>query len=259
MRTVSLINGYLEATCFDIGCVQRSHLKSVQQLLGITRRPFHAVHNDLRFAPSVIPRLRSQCWYLAQIDLPLCSSWRCIPIGSNCHNFKLLFFFFLDPIQKQKLEHGCPGEEASDRRWPYSAVHGQILHLVWHWYASMDFESSNHVLAFVFQCISSDSRLEIRQYCSKTNVGGILSCGLTHWIVTPLDLIKCNAQANPKEFPNTVAGFKTVYSGRAVGIKPGIVGLFKGGGPTLVGYSVQGLGKFGFYEVCNFFFSLGGR
>lgn len=99
------------------------------------------------------------------------------------------------------------------------------------------------------------TQLYTGKYFTLCGIGGILSCGLTHWIVTPLDLIKCNAQANPKEFPNTVAGFKTVYSGRAVGIKPGIVGLFKGGGPTLVGYSVQGLGKFGFYEYFKWKFA----
>jgi len=89
-----------------------------------------------------------------------------------------------------------------------------------------------------------------REFFALCGLGGILSCGLTHWAVTPLDLVKCNAQANPKEFPGTVAGFRTIYGGEGekLGFNSGIRGLFKGGGPTILGYGVQGLCKFGFYE-----------
>jgi len=95
------------------------------------------------------------------------------------------------------------------------------------------------------------------KYFALCGIGGILSCGLTHWAVTPLDLVKCNTQANPKEFPSTMVGFRKIYGGAAQqwGYNPGMVGLFKGGGPTLVGYSVQGLGKFGFYEYFKWLFS----
>jgi len=88
---------------------------------------------------------------------------------------------------------------------------------------------------------------EFYMYCG---LGGILSCGLTHLMVTPLDLVKCNAQANPKEFPNFTTGFRSIYSGAAqkLGYNSGVAGLFKGWAPTLVGYSAQGLCKFGFYE-----------
>jgi len=95
------------------------------------------------------------------------------------------------------------------------------------------------------------------EYFYICGVGGILSCGLTHFAVTPLDLIKCNVQANPKEFPNTTVGFRKISSGAAssLGYGSGIVGLFKGGGPTLIGYSAQGLCKFGFYEYFKWKFS----
>jgi len=96
--------------------------------------------------------------------------------------------------------------------------------------------------------------LEYYYYCG---IGGILSCGITHAAMTPIDLVKCNAQANPKEFPGTIAGFKKIYSGTAadLGHEPGFAGLVKGWGPTAVGYSVQGLGKFGFYELFKHEFS----
>jgi len=89
---------------------------------------------------------------------------------------------------------------------------------------------------------------EFYMYCG---IGGILSCGLTHTLMTPLDVVKCNTQANPKEFPGTIGGFKKIFSGEAasLGFKPGMAGLVKGWGPTAVGYSIQGLGKFGFYEL----------
>ena len=77
-----------------------------------------------------------------------------------------------------------------------------------------------------------------------------MSCGLTHTAVTPLDLIKCNVQANPQEFASTFQGFRFIYSGQAasLGHGKGFSGIMKGWGPTLWGYSVQGLFKFGLYE-----------
>jgi len=95
---------------------------------------------------------------------------------------------------------------------------------------------------------------EFYYYCG---IGGILSCGLTHTFVTPMDLVKCNAQANPKEFPNFFTGLRKIYGGEAVryGYREGVPGLFKGWAPTLVGYSLQGLCKFGFYEYFKHEFS----
>jgi hypothetical protein len=81
-------------------------------------------------------------------------------------------------------------------------------------------------------------------------VGGIISCGLTHGLMTPLDLVKCNAQTNPQMFPGAIAGIRVIYSGKAasLGFGSGLAGLAKGWAPTFVGYGAQGLCKFGFYE-----------
>jgi solute carrier family 25 phosphate transporter 3 len=100
-------------------------------------------------------------------------------------------------------------------------------------------------------------KLYSKEYFMACGIGGILSCGITHTAVTPLDLVKCNVQANPKEFPGTIGGFKKIYSGEAksFGFKAGLPGLLKGWGPTAVGYSVQGLCKFGFYEYFKHYFS----
>jgi len=105
--------------------------------------------------------------------------------------------------------------------------------------------------------ISNPVKLYSREYFALCGVGGILSCGLTHTAMTPLDLIKCNVQANPVEFPNTGTGFKKIYSGEAVkyGHGKGFAGLLKGWGPTFWGYSLQGLCKFGFYEYFKHYYS----
>merc|ERR1711887_316175 len=76
-------------------------------------------------------------------------------------------------------------------------------------------------------------------YCA---VGGALSCGLTHTMVVPLDLVKCRIQVDPAKYGNLGQGFKITLA------EDGTKGLAKGWAPTLIGYSAQGIGKFGFYE-----------
>ena len=86
------------------------------------------------------------------------------------------------------------------------------------------------------------------KYYALCGFGGILSCGITHTAVVPLDLVKCRMQVNPEKYGNVVKGFKvTVKEG-------GAVELTKGWAPTLIGYSMQGLCKFGFYEVFKIFY-----
>ena len=80
-------------------------------------------------------------------------------------------------------------------------------------------------------------------YYAKCVFGGILSCGITHTAITPLDVVKCNMQVSPEKYPNLLKGARTVLA------EEGWAGLIKGWGPTAVGYSLQGAGKFGFYEV----------
>jgi len=81
-------------------------------------------------------------------------------------------------------------------------------------------------------------------------VGGALACGLTHAAMTPIDLVKCNIQANPAEFNKGLgAGLKLIYGKRGFG------GLMTGWGPTLVGYSIQGSVKFGLYDYFKYKFA----
>jgi len=73
-------------------------------------------------------------------------------------------------------------------------------------------------------------------------VGGAISCGLTHTMITPLDLVKCRIQVDKEKYKSLGNGFKVTLA------EDGARGLAKGWAPTLIGYSAQGIGKFGFYE-----------
>ncbi|KAB0353994.1 hypothetical protein FD755_023312 [Muntiacus reevesi] len=68
--------------------------------------------------------------------------------------------------------------------------------------------------------------------------GGLLSCGLTH-----------TAVADPQKYKGILNGFSVTLK------EDGFCGLAKGWAPTLIGYSLQGLCKFGFYEVFKVLYS----
>jgi solute carrier family 25 phosphate transporter 3 len=80
-------------------------------------------------------------------------------------------------------------------------------------------------------------------YYAKCMMGGILSCGLTHTAVVPLDIIKCRRQVDSKLYSSLGDGFKKIRAAE------GMRGLTVGWVPTFIGYSAQGFGKFGFYEI----------
>nr|ALS04331.1 mitochondrial phosphate carrier protein precursor [Acartia pacifica]ALS04332.1 mitochondrial phosphate carrier protein precursor [Acartia pacifica] len=81
------------------------------------------------------------------------------------------------------------------------------------------------------------------KYFALCAFGGVLSCGITHTAVTPLDLVKCRLQVNREYYKSLGNGFKVTVA------DAGARGLFLGWAPTAIGYSAQGLCKFGFYEV----------
>ena len=80
-------------------------------------------------------------------------------------------------------------------------------------------------------------------YYGKCMIGGILSCGLTHTFVVPLDIIKCRRQVNYDLYKSLGDGFKVIRAAE------GFKGLTVGWVPTFIGYSAQGFGKLGFYEI----------
>lgn len=81
-----------------------------------------------------------------------------------------------------------------------------------------------------------------QKYFALCAFGGVLSCGITHTAVTPLDLVKCRLQVDKAKYKSLGNGFKVTVA------EQGARGLCLGWAPTAIGYSAQGLCKFGFYE-----------
>uniref|UniRef100_A0A8B9S4B0 Solute carrier family 25 member 3 n=1 Tax=Apteryx owenii TaxID=8824 RepID=A0A8B9S4B0_APTOW len=80
-------------------------------------------------------------------------------------------------------------------------------------------------------------------YPALCGLGGIVSCGLTHTAVVPLDPVKCHMQAEPGRYQSIVQGFSLTMK------EKGLRCLAKGWALACLGYSMQGLCKFGLYEV----------
>ncbi|CAM6051714.1 unnamed protein product [Sphagnum compactum] len=87
------------------------------------------------------------------------------------------------------------------------------------------------------------------EFYAACTVGGILSCGITHTLVTPMDVVKCNMQIDPGKFKSIGGSFKMIWA------EQGAKGLYKGWGPTVIGYSLQGACKFGLYEFFKKFYA----
>jgi len=83
----------------------------------------------------------------------------------------------------------------------------------------------------------------------KCCLGGILSCGLTHLAVTPLDVAKCNMQVDPTKYKGLFSTISTIMK------EEGSSAIWKGWLPTFLGYSAQGMFKFGLYEFFKDFYS----
>uniref|UniRef100_A0A8C5GCZ4 Solute carrier family 25 member 3 n=1 Tax=Gouania willdenowi TaxID=441366 RepID=A0A8C5GCZ4_GOUWI len=113
-----------------------------------------------------------------------------------------------------------------------------------------------HAVTQQLSCLSSEGdscEFGSQKYFLLCGFGGILSCGTTHTAVVPLDLVKCRMQVCNHVNPDK---YKSIGNGFAVTVREdGFRGLAKGWAPTFIGYSMQGLCKFGFYEVFKVFYS----
>ena len=96
------------------------------------------------------------------------------------------------------------------------------------------------------------------KYYALCAVGGALSCGITHTAVTPLDLVKCRLQVITKVLNGNIQivclqvnkeKYKSLGNGFKLTVQEaGARGLLLGWAPTAIGYTAQGICKFGFYE-----------
>jgi solute carrier family 25 phosphate transporter 3 len=81
------------------------------------------------------------------------------------------------------------------------------------------------------------------KYYATCALGGAVACGLTHALVTPLDLVKCRKQVDKNIYKSNTDGWSKIVKNEG-----GFRALYTGVGPTLIGYSMQGATKYGFYE-----------
>lgn len=86
------------------------------------------------------------------------------------------------------------------------------------------------------------------KYFVNCALGGIIACGPTHTSVTPLDLVKCRRQVDPKIYTSNISAWRSIFA------KEGLRGVFFGWSPTFIGYSFQGAGKYGFYEYFKYLY-----
>lgn len=60
--------------------------------------------------------------------------------------------------------------------------------------------------------------------------------------------MKCRRQVDPKIYTSNFSAWRSIFA------KEGLRGVFFGWAPTAVGYSFQGAGKYGFYEVFKYYY-----
>ncbi|EDW48680.1 phosphate carrier protein, mitochondrial [Drosophila sechellia] len=101
----------------------------------------------------------------------------------------------------------------------------------------------NHNIAAAAVAEGDSCEFGSNHYFLLCGLGGIISCGSTHTMVVPLDLVKCRLQVDPAKYKSVFTGFRISLA------EEGVRGLAKGWAPTFIGYSMQGLCKFGLYEV----------
>ncbi|KAG5624677.1 hypothetical protein H5410_009895 [Solanum commersonii] len=79
-------------------------------------------------------------------------------------------------------------------------------------------------------------------YYGLCTAGGMLSAGITHLAITPLDVLKVNMQVDPLKYRGISSGLITLWR------EQGHSALWRGWSGKLFGYGVQGGFKFGLYE-----------
>ena len=60
--------------------------------------------------------------------------------------------------------------------------------------------------------------------------------------------MKCRRQVDPSIYKSNISAWRSIFA------KEGLRGVFFGWSPTFVGYSFQGAGKYGFYEIFKNFY-----
>ncbi|KFO30186.1 Phosphate carrier protein, mitochondrial [Fukomys damarensis] len=88
----------------------------------------------------------------------------------------------------------------------------------------------------------------VEEYSCEYGYMKVVSCGLTYCCGSP-EFSEMPCAGGPQKY-------KDIFNGFSITLKEvGVPGLAKGWAPTFIGYSMQGLCKFGFYEVFEVLYS----
>ncbi|KAF5735874.1 hypothetical protein HS088_TW14G00003 [Tripterygium wilfordii] len=79
-------------------------------------------------------------------------------------------------------------------------------------------------------------------YFGVCALGGMLSAGITHLVITPLDVLKVNMQVNPVKYQTIYLCFSTLLK------EQGPSAFWRGWAGKFFGYGAQGGCRFGLYE-----------
>jgi solute carrier family 25 phosphate transporter 3 len=93
----------------------------------------------------------------------------------------------------------------------------------------------NHAKQKRIETVSVSDGFRTTQFFAHCAVSGLLAGGVSHVLLTPVDVIKCNLQMRPLASPTA-----------------SLASLWRGWSPTLLGYSLHGAVKFGLYEEFKF-------
>lgn len=147
-----------------------------------------------------------------------------------------LFASYISPPQQHKLTP----LEAPTHLFPTWSIGDDIKKEARHLGAEAQREMDKASVAVHKQ--TGEIQLYSPKYYTACTIGGILACGVTHFSVTPLDLVKCRRQVDSKLYTGNFQAWKKIA--RAEGFR----GIYTGGSPTFFGYSAQGGLKYGGYE-----------
>ncbi|KAL8109161.1 mitochondrial phosphate carrier protein 1, mitochondrial [Apium graveolens] len=89
-------------------------------------------------------------------------------------------------------------------------------------------------------------RIDYYKICT---LGGMLSAGTTHLLITPLDVLKVNMQVNPVKYNRMTSSFSILWK------EQGPSAFGRGWSSKFFGYGIQGGLKFGLYEYFKRFYS----
>ena len=67
------------------------------------------------------------------------------------------------------------------------------------------------LLMILFISIVGEVEFGSQKYYALCGLGGMLSCGVTHTGIVPLDLVKCRIQVDPAKYKGIFNGFKVSF------------------------------------------------